>query len=74
MKPPMNGTELAQALGITRQSYDMHRKRGDYKRFEIVRLRPSDPPRYSRTLVEQWLNGQPIAVIGTGQKTYRRSA
>lgn len=70
----MTGKELATALGISEATYHRHRARGDYKRFEIARLRLNQPPRYARALVEQWLAGGPIAVMGAGARTMRRAS
>lgn len=54
----MTSLEFRQLLGITYPTYARHAAAGDYDRFE---LKPRiGQPRYSRALVEQYLNGEPV--------------
>lgn len=59
---PLNGIELARALGISEASYHVRRKRGEFRHLELTR--PVGQRRYSRSLVEQFLAGQSTVRLG----------
>jgi hypothetical protein len=54
----MTAKELRTALRVSPPTFARHSAAGDYDRFE---LKPRiGHPRYSRRLVEQYLNGEPV--------------
>ena len=54
----MNSLEFRKLLGVSYPTYARHAAAGDYERFE---LKPRiGQVRYSRALVEQYLNGDPV--------------
>jgi len=66
----MTSLEFRQLLGLTYPTFARHSAAGDYDRFE---LKPRiGAPRYSRRLVEQYLDGEPVyATPVFGRKTKR---
>jgi len=54
----MNSLEFRKLLGVSYPTYARHAAAGEYDRFE---LKPRiGQPRYSRALVTQYLNGEPV--------------
>lgn len=72
MSAPLNGKELARALGISETTYHQRRRLGLYRALEVSR--PVGQRRYSRALVERYLAGESIAAFGSGRNVFRRTA
>ena len=62
MKDLLNGTELMDRLGISQSTYDRARRRGQLKMFEV--RRPFGQRKYSRKLLEDYLNGESPTRLG----------
>ncbi len=58
----LNDTELRQRLGVSEAKFYALKKAGQLRMFEVAR--PFGQRRYSRTKVEQYANGDSMAVLG----------
>jgi hypothetical protein len=72
MTPPLTGTELAKALGISRRTYQRRLLLGEFKRFEVKE--PIGQRRYSADLVRLYLAGSSVVPFGMGSRKYRRAS
>jgi hypothetical protein len=66
----MTAREFREALRLTPQTYWRHAAAGEFERFE---LKPRiGHVRYSRRLVDQYLNGDPVYTTPNFQKAGKR--
>lgn len=66
----MTAKEFREALRVSPQTYWRHAKAGAYERFE---LKPRiGLPRFSRRLVEQYLNGDPVYTAPSFERKGKR--